>query len=154
MVVSGFAVASTPDESDPYRQAILDAEETAFSSRTGLWAADACGGSGNLAPISIDAEASLPDPDGPDDQNLRAELIVIDNGGSSAVDLDGWTIRDESTRHRFRFADGISIAPGDSIVVTSDAPGWDPGGSPVWNNSGDMALVQDPHGNVVARWRY
>lgn len=154
MVVMGLALASTPDGSDPYRDTILSAEEQAYTSRTGLWAADACGGSGDLAAIAIDAGASRPDPDGPDEENLRAELIVVDNEGDEDVDLGGWIIRDESTRHRFRFADGITIAPGDSVVVTSDSPGWRPGGSPVWNNGGDMALVQDPYGNIVARWRY
>ena len=39
-------------------------------------------------------------------------------------------------------------------MVTSADPGWDPGGGPVWNNSGDMALLLDRHGRVVARWRY
>lgn len=154
MVVLGLALASTPESSDPHREALLEAEETAYSNRTGLWGVDACGGSGDLAAISIDPGSSRPDPDGPDDQNLQAEFIVIDNHGGETIGLDGWTIRDESTRHRFTFANGISIAPGDSIVVTSDSPGWDPGDSPVWNNDGDMALVQDPDGNVVARWRY
>lgn len=154
MVAMGLALASTPDETDPYRAAILDAEESAYSNRTGLWATDACGDPGEPPALSIDTRASQPDPDGPDEANLHAELIVIRNEGDEPVDLDGWMIRDESARHRFTFAANASIAPGESLAVTSDSPGWEPGDGPVWNNGGDMVLVQDPDGNVVARWRY
>jgi micrococcal nuclease len=154
MVTMGLALASTPEESDSYRRAILDAEEAAYSNGVGLWAVDACGGSGEPAALSIDSGSSQPDPGGPDGANLGAELIVIRNDGDDAVDLGGWMIRDESTRHRFTFAEGTSIAPGESISVSSDSSGWDPGDGPVWNNEGDMALIQDPAGNIVARWRY
>lgn len=154
MVELGLALASTPDEGDPYGAVVLGAEESAFADRTGLWSPDACGGHGDVAALSIGVASSRPDPVGPDEENLDAELIAIRNDGDVVVDLEGWTLRDESSRHRFRFGAGATIAPGEVLSVSSDAPGWTPGGSPVWNNGGDMALLQDPDGVVVARWRY
>jgi hypothetical protein len=38
--------------------------------------------------------------------------------------------------------------------VTSDNPGWEPGGTPVWNNDGDMALLLTTGGAVASRQRY
>jgi endonuclease YncB( thermonuclease family) len=154
MVSRGLAVAGTPDQDDPYGQTILDAEEHAYENRIGLWNPEACASRGEFPALTIDAGSSEPDPEGPDHENLGAELIVIRNDGDTVVDLEGWTIRDESSRHRFLFMAGMSISPGDEMLVTSDSPPWDPGGTPVWNNDGDMALLQNADGAVVARWRY
>lgn len=154
MVTLGLSLASTPADDDPYGEAILDAERSAYADRVGLWGPEACGGGGDSPELSIAGESSQPDPDGPDDDNLHDEFIVIRNNGDTVVDLGGWAIRDESSRHRFRFADGTEIAPGHELSVSSDSPGWDPGGTPVWNNDGDMALLQKEDGAVVARWRY
>jgi hypothetical protein len=133
---------------------MLSSEEDAFESRTGLWAADACGTADGLADVSIDPGQSVPDPPGPDGAGLHDEVMTVVNNGHESVDLTGWTLRDESSRHRFGFPGGTSIEPGDSHEVHSDAVGWDPGGTPVWNNDGDMALLLDPSGTVVSRWRY
>jgi micrococcal nuclease len=154
MVAMGLALASTPDDADPYGATILEAEEGAYREGAGLWGPAACGASADLPALGIDGAASEPDPAGPDDEHLRAEYIVISNSRDSPVDLDGWTIRDESSLHRFHFPSGTSIAANDSVIVTSDSTGWDPGGGPVWNNDGDMALLLAPDGVVVARWRY
>ena len=40
------------------------------------------------------------------------------------------------------------------LTITSDDPGWDPGGSPVWSNDGDIVMLLDRHGRVVDHWRY
>jgi hypothetical protein len=40
------------------------------------------------------------------------------------------------------------------MTIRSTDPGWVPGGSPVWSNGGDMVLVLDETGRVVARHRY
>jgi hypothetical protein len=40
------------------------------------------------------------------------------------------------------------------MTISSADLAWDPGGSPVWNNDGDMALLLDRDGRVVDRWRY
>ncbi len=154
LVREGLAVASTPDESDPHGPAIIVAEEAAYAEGKGLWAWSACGSSGEPPSVSLDTAASVVDPIGPDDENLGEEIIYVENRGDEVIVLEGWSLRDESTRHRYEFPGGTTIYPGEAIGVASDDPGWDPGGGPVWNNDGDLALLQDPLGTVVARWRY
>lgn len=154
MVSNGLALASSPIEDELYAGAILDAEETAFATGTGLWGATACGASVTSEVEVVGAE-SVTDPPGPDDDVLDAELLVVVNRSDEAiVDLSGWTLRDESSRHRFTFPAGSSIGPGETLSISSADAGWSPGGEPVWNNSGDMALLQDSAGNVASRWRY
>jgi hypothetical protein len=54
------------------------------------------------------------------------------------------------------FADGTTLAPGEQIEISSGCAGrlsWC-AGSPIWNNDGDMALLLDAYGTVVARARY
>lgn len=154
MVASGLALASTPDDTDPYRQSILSAESEAFATSAGLWSATACGSDSPIPKVAIDPARSIVDPPGPDDQDLTAEVLVVVNEGAEIVDLTGWILRDESTRHRFTFPSGTTIGPGERVTISSSDHGWDPGDSPVWNNGGDMALLQMPDGTVVGRWRY
>lgn len=154
MVTLGLALATTPGEEDPLGPALIDAEQAAFDARVGLWALDACGRDRSLPRLTFDIAASQPDPLGPDEQALAEEIVVIVNTGSETVDLSGWIVRDESSRHRFVFAAGTSLSAGESLAITSADDGWTPGASPVWNNGGDLALLQDANGTVVARWRY
>jgi hypothetical protein len=137
MVKTGLAIATTPDSGS----GLIVEENDAVAAELGLWAEDACG-SGPIPNVVI---AAL-DPSG--------EAIVIVNNESAVADLSGWTLRDESSRHRYRFSTGATLQPGDRVTISSDDPLWDPGGSPVWNNDGDMALLLDRHGRVVHRWRY
>jgi micrococcal nuclease len=154
MVSDGFSLASTPDEEDPNRVSILDAEDIAFTSGSGLWAPDACGATRDLPAARFEPESSEVDPAGDDNDDLTGEFVTIVNEGDDTLSLAGWILRDESTRHRYRFGTGVELGPGESLRVPSDAAGWDPGGSPVWNNGGDMALLQLPDGTVIDRWRY
>jgi endonuclease YncB( thermonuclease family) len=154
LVIMGLTLASTPDGGDPHRSAILGAEQTAYEEGAGLWSADACGSEGPVPEVAIVPGRSVIDPAGPDEENMGGETLVIENEGAEAVDLTGWILRDESTRHRFTFPPGVMIDPGQGLEVASSDTAWEPGDSPVWNNSGDMALLQLPDGTIVARWRY
>jgi endonuclease YncB( thermonuclease family) len=154
MVELGLAIAGTPSSGDPYGEEILSAEETAHAEGTGLWGPNACGDGAPPADLVIDPGLSKPDPPGRDDVDIAAETVTIRNHGERTVDLSGWIIRDESSRHRFNFSSPTTIGPGETLVVTSADGGWDPGGSPVWNNDGDMALLEMPRGTIVSRWRY
>lgn len=153
MVSKGMAIASVSSDLEQPEYVYLDEEESAYRDRIGLWSANACG-SGTSARVSFDSNLSTPDPPGPDDQVLDDETIVIVNATIDPVDLSGWAIRDESSRHRYFFNAGTILVGTGRITVSSSDPAWDPGGSPVWNNDGDMALLLDEHGNVVSRWRY
>lgn len=154
MVTLGLAIALTPDPGETRGADILTAEQRAYDGGVGLWGPMACGDRGPEADVVIDIGRSEPNPDGPDDEHLQDEYIVVANVGSAAIDLSGWILRDESSRNRYRFPSGSLIRAGEHVAVTSSDPGWSPGGGPVWNNDGDMALLQDDLGTVVDRWRY
>jgi len=96
------------------------------------------------------------DPPGRDDQHLDDEYAVITNTGDAAVDLTGWKLRDDSTSNRFAFPSGFGLAPEREVTVhvgggkaTADDLYWDRG-QPVWDNDRDLALLLDPHGNIVS----
>lgn len=82
------------------------------------------------------------------------ERVTVANGGSVAVDLTGWTIHDEGTKHTFTFPAGYTLTPGASVTVKSGGaagPGelaWT--GASVWNNDGDTAYLVDPGGSVAS----
>lgn len=152
LVASGHAIATTLDADDPYRSAILAAEADASATGLGIWSATACGATGDLPDIVI--ESADPDPAGRDEDDLVGESVVLANVGTVPIDLGGWGLRDESSRHRFVFRPDTWLAPDQTIEVTSADPGWDPGGSPVWNNDGDLVLLTEPSGRIVAHLRY
>lgn len=152
LVAGGYAISSTPTESDAYGKSLLAAEEAAAIAKLGIWAEDACGRSDPLQDIGIDDVTA--DPAGRDEDNLAGELVILRNRGPDDVDLGGWRIRDESSLHRYEFPAGTLLRSGERITVTSDDPGWHPGGTPVWNNAGDLVMVLDPSGRVVDHRRY
>jgi micrococcal nuclease len=153
LVENGLAIATTPGETEIWGARLLAAEDSAFRASTGLWAPDACDNE-PITPVVLEVDTSGHNPSGPDDEVLDLEQVAIVNRGTAVADLSSWTLRDESSSHRFRFPDGTLIEPGSALEVSSGNPGWDPGGSPVWNNDGDMALVLTPSGTVMARERY
>jgi endonuclease YncB( thermonuclease family) len=145
LVATGMAIATTDPDRD---SALVDAETDAYGDGLGLWGA--CGTGPTPA---VEIRTVVFDPPGPDDEVLDEEYVVLLNSGDTAVELGGWVLRDESSRHRHHF-DAVRIDPGETFVVTSGDDGWDPGASPVWSNDGDMALLIDPGGRIVARYRY
>jgi hypothetical protein len=152
LVEAGYAIATTPDSADPYGSQLLQAERSAVQAGRGLWGSDICGASGPIPELTI--EVAEHDPSGPDDNRLEGEVVEVVNRGDEEVDLTGWTIRDESSRHRFRVPDGTFLAGGARLSVSSAHVGWDPGDSPVWNNDGDLAMLLDRWGRVVDAKRY
>jgi hypothetical protein len=85
--------------------------------------------------------------------DCRGETVTVGNGGSSPVDLTGWTVHDEGAKHSFDFPGGYTLSPAASVTIRSGGPAgagelsWT--SQPVWNNEGDTAYLVDPAGNVV-----
>ena len=156
MVVEGLAIAQSPDGANPLAESLIQAEEAAYEARIGLWSETACGGSAAVPAIRIDLDESVFDPSGPDDAVIEEEQITLVNDTITVIDLRGWTLRDESSRNRLVFPEGTTLEPGASLRISSGcstSPAWC-SGAPIWNNDGDMALLLDPLGTVVARARY
>ena len=152
IVGSALAIASDHDDLPDF----LAAEEEALALERGLWNPAACGSTGatqvRIWAIEADAE-------GRDDRNPNGEFVAIVNEGPAA-DLTDWTIRDESSVHRFTFPERFVLGTGDIIVIRSgcgeddDADLYWCADGTVWTNSGDTVLLLDAAGNVVDRLRY
>jgi micrococcal nuclease len=152
-VDGGFAIATTPpEEGDLHGEELLAAEDAAFEAGQGMWSETVCGASGPVPPVEVDGPASSFDPRGPDEEVLGEEWVAF--SAEEAVDLGGWVIRDESSEHRCRLPSGLTVRPDGGLTVASSDPCWDPGNTSVWNNGGDMVLLLDSTGRVVARHRY
>ncbi len=132
-----------------------EAERGASSAGLGLWAANACGTPSDARLVIVDVED---DPPGDDRQNPNGEWVVIENQGE-AVSLEGWALRDESTRHRYTFP-AVDVAAGATVQVhtgcgenvtagTSLELFWCDPEPPVWNNGGDTAFLLDPNGAIA-----
>lgn len=153
LVAEGHALSLTGDH--PEAGAFLAAEGAAYEAGVGLWGSAACG---PPAPATMVLDEIVSDPPGRDYGN---EYVRLRNDGSDSLDLSGWTIRDETSSHRFVFPAGTTVAPGGTVTLRSgcgdDGPGsfwWQCRGDPVWSNDGDLVLLLDRRGNVVLRHRY
>lgn len=152
LITGGFALALSN------RHALLDefkrAEADAFAGKLGLWQTDACGPE-TAAIVSI--SGLEPNAPGDDSQNPNGEWVEISNQGGKSVELSGWTVRDESSQHRFSFPSGFVLDAGHEIRILSGCGNdsaselyWCAGDA-VWSNGGDTAYLLDRSGNVVAR---
>lgn len=156
LLANGDAIALQGDHSgDSEFAAVSDA---AAEEGLGMWGPDACGESAPPTDVVIaDYEYN---PTGSDEDALNDEWVAIANKGDSSVDMSGWILRDESTKHRYYFPDGFELPSRDEVTIrsgcgtdtTSDLH-WCAGG-PVWSNGGDTVILQLPRGTVVARERF
>jgi micrococcal nuclease len=161
LVEQGAAIARSypPDTANDERYALL--QEAARLDGRGLWAADACGPSPSLAegPIIFDIDIH-PDAAGDDNVNLNDEWVRFTNRSVAAIDLEGWSVSDESASKRYTFAD--LVLPPEGAVTLFSGCGvdndseryWCVSGSAVWNNDGDTVFLRDPVGNIVVSRTY
>lgn len=147
LVADGRGLATGADELR--RLLMQDAAERGF----GIW------GQGCGRPLTTDlaiGEVQV-NPAGNDRYNLTEEWVEIVNKGSAPVDLAGWTLRDDTTGHRFVLS-GV-LDPGQVLTVrsgsgTSTTQDRYLGESyPVWSNDQETVLLIDPSG-VHTDWRF
>lgn len=157
LAAEGLALARAYPPNTARQAAVQTAEDAARRAGLGMWAPGACG-----APEGVHLEISEIrwNPPGPDDENLNGEYLVIVNLAGRPADLGGFTLRDESSAHRYRFPPGWTLPAGGQAVVHSgsgqDRPGRLYWGSdrPIWNNSGDRAFLLYPSGGIAAYYSY
>ena len=153
MVRRGLALAGAL-EPDVARQTAIDAaQRSARAAGAGLWNPNACGPAASTDLRIVEVEE---DPPGRDGDDLNGEQVAIRNEGTEPVAMTGWQLRDTSSRNRYRFPDGFTLAPGAGVTVRvgsgqdgSDVLYWGRR-SPVWDNDGDIAFLLDPRGNAVS----
>jgi micrococcal nuclease len=150
MVDQGYANAYTEPPNVRYSQEILAAEQEARKAQVGLWA---------LADVDIRIQEIYYDAPGPDHQNPNGEWITFQNQGSEAINLSGFTLKDEAN-HIYSFP-AINLEPSAVLELHSgqgrDAKGmlyWGLSGDAVWSNNGDSAYLRDPQGKLVDYYTY
>lgn len=155
LLETGHAVARSQSDHG-FEDEFEEAERTAANSGMGLWAANACGEPSEASLVIVHVED---DPPGDDRQNPNGEWVIIENQGDAEVSLDGWVLRDESTRHRYAFPD-VMVSAGSTVQVrtgcgedTRDGAElelfWCDPEPPIWNNGGDTAFLLDPNGSIA-----
>lgn len=133
-----------------------EAERNASDVGLGLWAPDACGAASDAQLVIVEVFENAP---GDDRENPNGEYVVIENVGDAEVDLAGWGIRDESTRHRFTF-DSLIVGPNEQVRLRTGCGEtdlnsdpieafWCDPEPPVWNNGGDTAFLLNPNGGIA-----
>jgi competence protein ComEC len=86
-------------------------------------------------------------------------LVRFRNVGDEALDLSGWTVRDDVGK-TYEFPDGFVLEAGASVRLhtgsgTDTATDLYWGASqPVWNNDGDTVIVETDAGETVIREEY
>jgi len=161
LIDGGHAIARSYPPDTARDAEYHERQRAAQEAGRGLWAREACGPGPSMGPdigpIHIDIH---PDAAGDDSRNLNDEWVRFTNRGPSALDLEGWVVRDESSSHRYRFA-GLVLGSGAAVTLrsgcgidTATERFWCMSGSAIWNNGGDTVFLLDPVGNVVAQLGY
>lgn len=99
--------------------------------------------------------------------NASKESVLINNSGVTAVDMDGWTLSDESGNEFTGFS-GVDLGPGETVTVysydtledgdceASEGPEyercWD--SQYVWDQDGDTATLANSQGELIDALTY
>jgi len=158
LVAEGLAIARRYEPDVARADTYARLQEAARADRVGLWSTDACG-TATVAPGAIEVTVNA-DPPGDDTDALDGEWVEFTNTTDTEIDLDGFTVADESASNRFTF-DDRSLAPLATLrLVTgcgddgANVVHWCATGSAVWNNDGDTVFLRDRSGNIVVANTY
>ena len=145
MVRSGWALALWSGD-DPF----LVEEMRKVAARVGWWGT-VCG----TVDVVLEISGEQVNAPGDDRENLTEEWVEVTNAGPEPVDLDGWTIRDETTSNRFlindlvlqpgavvRFRTGVGSSSSTEVFLNESFP--------VWSNRGETVLLVDSDGVIAA----
>lgn len=94
------------------------------------------------------------DAPGDDRENLNGEWVTVANRGNEAVLIAGWTLSDKTGSGTFTFP-AVLLLPSSSVTVFSgsgsmnDTALYMGRSSPIWGNSGDVAILRDGAGTII-----
>jgi len=143
------SVAYAPDTA---HQADLDAAELeARAQGRGMWAMTAGDYEFTMTAFHYNAF-------GNDNENLNDEYFILRNDSATAVDMNGWTVRDEAS-HVYRFPQFV-LPSGTTVTIftgsginTATALYWNQDQA-VWNNDGDTLVLSDAADDLVMDYTY
>jgi micrococcal nuclease len=149
MARQGYASTYTLQPNVKYQEEILAAERSARQNGRGLWQE----GIEGIQVADLNADAA-----GNDNQNLNGEWVEVRNTSNRIINMSGYTLEDNS-REVYTF-DNFDLRPGQSVFVYTGC-GTDTRSAlywcldrPVWNNSGDAAILRDANGLFVDYYEY
>ncbi len=150
LVRQGYANAYILPPNGRYAESFARAEQEARESGRGQWTP-------SESPMRITALQY----DGPGSDRIapNGEWVELTNTGDTAVDLDGYVLRDAGL-YLYVFPPML-VAPGATIRLysgrgadTDAALYWGLAGEAVWNNDGDTAYLYDPYAAFVDAYPY
>lgn len=161
--VSSATAGLAPDKpapSSPTAQTrSADVDTTPVAPDTQKFAASGTGGVSGQAAATDTGVTIVHVEFNPGGADLAGEYVQVANVSDAPVDLTGWVLRDQGSKHTFTF-------PGFVLVAQSDVKIWSSSGTnntanlywgnkvPIWNNEGDVAVLEDLSGNIVSRFGY
>ncbi len=153
LVEQGYARAVTFPPDVKYAEFFRRLEREAREAGRGLWKVP----EGHT--VEVDPACSRFDAPGNDNENKVEEYVCLVNTGDKAVDMTGWSLKDERGR-TYNFP-AFRLAPGKRVKVhtgcgtdTETDLYWCVKGRAVWDNKGDTVYLYDAEGRVVSVYSY
>lgn len=146
MVRQGFAQVYTVPPNVAYEAQLRAAEQEAREHRRGLWQPS----DEHITVRIVNVQADAP---GNDNQNVNGEWVELENNGAHPINLEGFRLSDESNNEYIFPA--YTLDPGEHVRIYSGQGTWQEGAlywgsrDPIWNNSGDVAYLRTPTGELV-----
>ena len=137
-----YPYSSGTDMDESYQEA----QESAANDHVGLW---------TESHYNITIDYIEYDPEG---SEVDGEYLIITNHDNYNINMEGWYLQDEAARTAYEF--NYTLDADTSIRVYTGSGednetalfwGWYQG---IWNNGGDMAILQDENGLMVDYYRY
>ncbi len=149
LLAYGYAHWYTAAPNMRYDSLFEEAEADARALERGFWAP---------AVEEVEIAAIHPDADGYDRDNLNDEYLILSNPAGTVLELEGWTLNDESNT-RYHFV-GTSLPPYGQLTLhtgsgddTATHLYWGLSFA-IWNNDRDAVFVRDAAGGLAAFSRY
>ncbi len=151
MLRGGYAVVHIVNPDEDHFLDFKKGEKEARDNKLGIWKISSNG--------CIGVTEFVYDAVGNDNQNLNGEYIRLANLCDKSIDMDGWTVRDNSasnsyTFHQFSLKSNSSVTlySGNGDDSTTELYWKNRYG--VWNNDGDTMFLRDRNGNLIATYSY
>ena len=137
-----YPYSSGTDMDESYQEA----QESAAENHVGLW---------TESQYNITIDYIEYDPEG---SEADGEYLIITNHDNYNISMEGWYLQDEAARTAYKFNYTLEVDTSIRIYSGSGEDnettlfwGWYQG---IWNNDGDMAILQDENGLMVDYYRY
>jgi micrococcal nuclease len=145
LIQQGLATVFIVGNDTKYANLMKCLEQEAKQNRRGIWSATS---KYNIALfVNYDAPGS-------DVENMNGEYVIITNTGTTTINLQNWSIKDEAT-HIYTFPDVLLSPNGNLTLYTGTGQNsnitlyWN-SKEPIWNNDGDTAFLFDANGDLAS----